>query len=388
MGTLAYGPLRLCVKVLANSSFKKPVDRFMWQGNISVNDAYKFIKKGFWLQVLLAWCEYNYSKPNSKEGILSAPLWLNSQLVDRGEVLYNNKAIGVNFVTVSMIISEHGIFKSYENVCHESQGTVSIIEYYKICNCIPANWKRILRTDPIRGEVIANKLVVALREPRLSSFVYNLYMRDPYIFNEKRLKWERDLGIIISLKEMSSVFKRIYGITNHSKLRTFQYRIVHRSLSTNIKLLKYKIRIDNLCSYCNLVPETESHLFYDCEVVQIFLTDLRQFVSMTVPFSKIVEPLNAAKIIFNEINPNPTEVVNFIYLVSKYYIYKHRFSNKKLYIGEFEIANYRALEKYNAAKKGLLDKHNKKWYNVVVSCRSVEAEPIQDDYIVNYIANM
>ena len=54
-----------------------------------------------------------------------------------------------------------------------------------------------------------------------------------------------------------------FSLVKDTKLRWFQFRIIHRILGTNSLLCKMGIKTDNKCSFCNREKETIKHLFWD-----------------------------------------------------------------------------------------------------------------------------
>ena len=62
----------------------------------------------------------------------------------------------------------------------------------------------------------------------------------------------------------NKVNQLVIDCTKESKLKWFQYRIVHRILGTNDLLFKCKIKNNPMCSFCNTYIETIEHLFFFC----------------------------------------------------------------------------------------------------------------------------
>ena len=63
------------------------------------------------------------------------------------------------------------------------------------------------------------------------------------------------------------------GLLN-TKFQWLQYRILQNILTTNYSVSKYDPNQDPKCTFCKLQPETVEHLFWNCFVVQKYLTDL------------------------------------------------------------------------------------------------------------------
>ena len=67
--------------------------------------------------------------------------------------------------------------------------------------------------------------------------------------------------------------------TRESKLRTFQFKFLHRKIVTNSYLFKIGITSDNLCSLCKERPETIFLMFWECIFVQAFWNGIKQWMS-------------------------------------------------------------------------------------------------------------
>jgi hypothetical protein len=54
--------------------------------------------------------------------------------------------------------------------------------------------------------------------------------------------------------------------TLDTKLRTFQYKSIRRSLPTNIQLKPVGSKHSDICDFCNNAVETYEHLFFKCRI--------------------------------------------------------------------------------------------------------------------------
>ena len=102
---------------------------------------------------------------------------------------------------------------------------------------------------------------------------------------------------------MLRMIQNIKQTTISIKLCSFQYRLLMNAIITNVQLYHYKIRDNNLCTYCNAVKESYVHLFNDCSYVQ----ELKAYVSKITGIF-----VNYQQIIFNSVTENPRSVNNLI----------------------------------------------------------------------------
>ena len=66
--------------------------------------------------------------------------------------------------------------------------------------------------------------------------------------------------------------------TNESKLRVFQFKLLHRKLATNCFLFKIGIKSNDQCSFCKESSETLLHLFWECSSVKSFWNEISNWM--------------------------------------------------------------------------------------------------------------
>lgn len=198
----------------------------------------------------------------------------------------------------------------------------------------------------------------------------NIYriLNEKTIESKSQMKW----GEIFQNIELN--WKIIYSIPakscSNTKLHWFQYRILHRILATNDFLFKIKIRKDNQCSFCQRFPETLEHLFWNCEFISEFWQKIENWINEKSEFVVAIIMYNAIfGITFNQDFNKP---INYIIILTKYYIYKCRINNKQLNFAVWknEVKNSFLLNKTIAIKNNCFEnfsKHWAKWINLFES---------------------
>ena len=111
--------------------------------------------------------------------------------------------------------------------------------------------------------------------------MYNMLICNLYKEHKCVQKWKE----VLNLEDfnMESIFTRTTKVTKDTRVRWFQYRLIHRILPTNTFLFQINIFDSPLCRFCNLENETYTctHLFNKCNIVKKFLTDVKQWVEET-----------------------------------------------------------------------------------------------------------
>ena len=139
----------------------------------------------------------------------------------------------------------------------------------------------------------------------------------------------------------------------------------------------------DLCTFCNEEIETTKHLLYECSHVQKVWDSVKSFIREAF---NIDVKLELEQIIFNDVMPNPSNVVNFVILAVKYKLYALRCQKT---VPKFQavlayIKDCKQVEKYNAIANGNVNKYVSKWENTQLSATEkydVHIEEFCEQYI-------
>ena len=159
---------------------------------------------------------------------------------------------------------------------------------------------------------------------------------------------------------LDQAFKNVYTATNVPKLRSFQYRLLHRAVITNVLLQKWRIVESSNCTFCNDSIESYVHLFVNCEFVQPLWEQVKNIYQELTEEQLYLCPND---IICGTVDRNKPSLANYICLLTKQYIYKQRCLKQKLSLEELciRIYYYKNIEKFIATKNNCLEKFRKKW---------------------------
>ena len=73
-----------------------------------------------------------------------------------------------------------------------------------------------------------------------------------------------------NVNELKDLYALTYKVTTNPKLRELQYRISTGIYNTNVILKRKKIIESALCEFCGKKDQDVYHLFFDCEIIQVF----------------------------------------------------------------------------------------------------------------------
>ena len=155
---------------------------------------------------------------------------------------------------------------------------------------------------------------------------------------------------------MNLNFKNLYKCTSFVKLRTFQFKLLHRNLALNDYLYNIGIVDSNRCTFCFLEKETILHTFFDCyEVKNLWL----QLYTWLKSNNILLPTLSADTIILGL----PDKSFDIIILATKYYIYLCRCLKQNLSLTGLKayLRNIYVIERNIAQKNFKMSAHDFKW---------------------------
>ena len=179
--------------------------------------------------------------------------------------------------------------------------------------------------------------------------------------SKAQLKWSEELNLTPQFL-WSDAFSLPFVIFKDTKIRWFQYRILHRILTTNRFLKIIKIADSDLCSYCNKYPETLKHLFYDCKKVNIFWNEVLSEILHKCVADDLDMP-SYKDVIFGRFDEKST-LLNIILLLGKQFIYNSK-NCTVLHLENFVnfLIQYYNCEKVIAMKTSKIEHLRNRWTN-------------------------
>ena len=309
---------------------------------------YSPAKSAFWTDVLSAWSEFRKTMEDESD-VNAKSIWWNTRIRINGKPFFFRKAYLSSLMWVSQLVIDGKII-SQEKA--ETEYKLNFLDYSAILQAIPKDWLQQLK----EGRKCDNESIYAkmLMCKDLSKKVYRTLASLKVPYSKKVEKWKEDIGEDFTVEEFNANFRKIYLTTNYPKLRSFQYRTLHRALVLNIHLFHWGMRSDNRCSFCQKEKETMKHLFIECGEVQKLWESVKSWVNKT--YGRVIY-LAEKSIFFNCADSDPKSVVNLLILICKQYIYGCRCTGESLNADHLIID----IEKYIAIKNENTSKFKDKW---------------------------
>ena len=319
----------------------------------------------FWRDVLEAYTTFVKFNLNSlkNEDVLCQPLWFNPKLKFKFIKNWYDKGIR----SINDIVDHNGNILSFENlkITYGIAGT--FIEYSALINSIPRNWKNYL-TDNI---IVKNSypqqpvwIAYLLKFKKGCSHIYKVFqncLTSSHPMNCIQ-KWNEETNVSQDIEIWNKIFTIPFKATVETKLREFQYKVLHRFLPTRKFLFKIKLIDTDKCTFCGTEVEDLTHLFFNCTHVKNLWQELKLWL---LSLNETVNDLTVTDILFGIIGGQP--VINHIIMITKYFIYRSSISNTQLNLLKLKenIKMCYRIEKQMCLASHSMAKFYGKWSNFV-----------------------
>ena len=280
------------------------------------------VVSGVWDGIIDAWNQFNFNLPNSKDAILKQSLWYNDH-IPINKQLYTKKLCS-KLPLVEDLIGNDGMFRTQNEILGTNNVKIDSLTLKILRNAIPSPWIKMVQNNivlPCCSGV--EKIERKLKENQGVSITKVIYSYSLVTLNVKRgtqarLKWEGDLDREIMEQSWQQLFTNVTKLTNCTKLRSFQFRLLHRILTTNTDRHKWDKNISSSCCFCNVKEETYSHLFIECKIVKKLWIALKKWLYY---HCFIVFEISQYEILMNRYRDCFPALVNTLILIVKQYIY-------------------------------------------------------------------
>ena len=160
-------------------------------------------------------------------------------------------------------------------------------------------------------------LTDVLKMPKICKGTYWIFINSLVTKRNIKQKWPSVLNENITADSIHKSFEQNFESCLDSKLKSFQFKILHRSLTTNIFLNKCNIKQDDKCTFCQNEPESIEYLFWDCNFVQKFWKNVSEQFKSYFNFNNALNKKNDLLRVTHGIHK---EQINLIFNLCKRYV--------------------------------------------------------------------
>ena len=333
-----------------------------WSANLNARDVKSVVVHNsdpFWRHVLESWCEYHFDEEMRDDQII----WFNSLIrIDNKPFFWKSSAEKGLFRVAQLYRNGSPISLKHAK---EEYG-LSVMQLNSLISAIPKDMRSYAAGHPSENtrnvKSGADKLASVVLSDRAAAQIYKEINGCAGKLEAKAATWSRECNTEIEVPFLKECFLHCFRISNVAANRSFQYRLLHRAIITNVHLFRWGRIKSNLCSFCNLSKETYSHLFFECSKTAI-IWDRVKCILKSISGVEYCIKKNVVLFNFHGRDTQKDVLRDLIILLAKKYIYRQRCLKRNASANEFSaiIAQQKRMEKFIAVKNQKVEKHNKKW---------------------------
>ena len=370
----------IMIEKFAYLSLNSTMCNDIWRCNVIEKDIVVTFRDTFWRDVLIAWSKYNSHTPANRSEIVNQIIWYNSHIKCDKKVLFIKGSYEAGLITISQLILPNGQFMPINIIC--AMFSLSVMECNSILSAIPKHWKKMMLEEETQKsyEYEYDKI---LKVKKTARYYYKHVNSTNVVKVNLAKEWNRKVNsLALEEEDVQKIIIGIDRVTNQSKLRSFQLRLMHRAIVFKDKLFRWKITENNLCCACKKEKESMEHYFWFCPEAQKFWSQVDKLIKDKV---QDVYTYDIFSILFNQIHEKDNHIANFIVLVTKQYMYASKCQKKEYKIQElkYKIESTQRYEKYHAISTNKVEKHCRKW-----NVKNYNGTGLEKEYINQYVCNM
>ena len=246
--------------------------------NLNKIDTANIFKKqdNFLKEILLIWSEINFEECiTSASQFSEQSLWYNSLIRINDNPIFYKEWYRKGIIKVKHLKNRDKNSLTLAEFQNKYNIKVQPLVYCGIISALKTLWKTFNLTDRSNEsngyENYSTKLIKAKKASRMAY--------DKLIITEKstaptvsQQKWIEDCNLDQNKITWSTAYQLAHKITKSTKLREFQFKLLHRKIPTNTFLTKIRIKENPQCSFCKEEPEILVHLFWTCTKTAVFCT--------------------------------------------------------------------------------------------------------------------
>ena len=310
--------------------------------NVSIGDLDKCFKKcipQFWMDVLTCWCSFNHMKPSEVKVPENELIWFNSNIKVAKRVLFYKDLYEKNVIQIKDLLNSSKQFYSFVEFQNTYNSNLNFVQYFGMIQAIPREYKQHLGE---KHDKIMFKIDEIASKEKVSQYVYGELICKQCIFPEKAYqKLCANVNIVVPKETFLEAFDIAHKSTLSTKLRDFQFRLLHNIVVTNLDLKKWGIKQSDKCTFCSDHTETITHLLIECKFSQEIWNHV---YSQICKCSKVYIKLQKCEVFMGLYDKPFAVFYNHICMVIKQYIYACRclekIPNKQVVIEKIKDAKH------------------------------------------------
>ena len=185
-------------------------------------------------------------------------LFNNKEIIVGGKPILFREWFNNNILFIQDLLNSNGQFMSFQEFMNKSACKTNFLQFYQVISAIPKHLvTKAKNTVTLESEPYIENGPFFQLDDLTAIHLGKAKTRDFYcLFNKKihtrcqtgPTKWNQTMHLDgVAWKR---IFNSLKNIRKESKLKEFQFKLIHRIVVTKKELFRYGIKTDDECLYC------------------------------------------------------------------------------------------------------------------------------------------
>ena len=279
----------------------------------------------------------------SYDGMQDMVLFNNKEILVGGKPVFIKEWFDRNILSIQDLLNSNGQLLSFQEFINKYDCNTNFLQFYQVISAIPKYLVTKARnTEPSENELYTRNnflfpldahTQIQLEKAKTRDFYCLLIRKIHTVSQTGPMKWDSVTRLDDNAWE--KIFTSLKNICKKTKLKEFQFKLIHRIVVTKKELHRYGIKADDECLYCGEKDSIE-HTFLNCQFVKIFVNSVIDWFN-AANNSKFA-PTIEEKLFGIISGPYEKEILkkfNYTILFMKYYIYTSKMHNQAIHLSVF-----------------------------------------------------
>ena len=246
-------------------------------------------------------------------------------------------------LSINELLNETGNVLTFQEFCDKYSCESNFLQNYQVVSAIPKHlWSLAKCSDTInRSFFTQNDNIFFLNESTKinlykakSKNFYNLFNLKTHTEDQTGPKrWSEKLSL--NKDVWTRIFKSLKNICKETKLKEFQFKLIHRTIATKKELFRFGIKTDDECLYCGDKDSIE-HSFIECAFTKLFTQNVLNWFNRVneCQISPTIEE-TLFGITASSLDSTIIRKFNYTALFMRHYIYSSKLNSLAISIQDF-----------------------------------------------------
>ena len=180
-------------------------------------------------------------------------LFNNKEILVGGKPIYISEWFNNNILFIQDLLNSNGQLMSYQEFKNKFACKTNFLQFYQVVSAIPKHLvTKAKNTVPLESELYVDNSPSFQKDDLTAIHLGKAKTRDFYcLFNKKihtrcqtgPTKW--NLTMHLDGEAWEKIFNSLKNICKESKLKEFQFKLIHRIVITKEELFQYGIKTDD-----------------------------------------------------------------------------------------------------------------------------------------------